>query len=142
MPFEKSCGAIVFRRNKTIKYLLLHYEAGHWDFPKGKQEKGEKEMETVAREVFEETGIPKERIEFLPDFNEKIHYFFRQKNETVFKEVSFYLVKAKQSKVKISFEHVGFKWLPFKQALKQLTYKNARTVLEKAHHFLTKKKKS
>ena len=52
MPKEKSCGAIVFKKEKQgIKYLLLHYEAGHWDFPKGNQEKNKKEEQTAAREI-------------------------------------------------------------------------------------------
>ena len=59
MAQEKSCGAVVFKRQKdgTSKYLVLHYGAGHWDFPKGKQEKNENEEQTALREIKEETGI-------------------------------------------------------------------------------------
>jgi bis(5'-nucleosidyl)-tetraphosphatase len=32
---EKSCGAVVYAQNSGVKYLLLQYEAGHWDFVKG-----------------------------------------------------------------------------------------------------------
>jgi len=32
MKKEKSAGAIVFKKDKEIEYLLLNYEAGHWDF--------------------------------------------------------------------------------------------------------------
>ncbi|GAI42981.1 unnamed protein product, partial [marine sediment metagenome] len=47
MPLEKSAGAVIFSRSdKKIEYLLLHYQAGHWDFPKGNIEKGEKLEET------------------------------------------------------------------------------------------------
>ena len=35
MISEKSAGAILFVKEKEPRYLLLHYEAGHWDFPKG-----------------------------------------------------------------------------------------------------------
>ena len=75
MPTEKSCGAVVFKQQKdgSVKYLLLHYEAGHWDFPKGKQEKNEKEEQTAAREIKEETGI--EDIEFVDGFREMVKYF-------------------------------------------------------------------
>ena len=46
MLTEKSCGAVIFRmEGKIRKYLLLHYESGHWDFVKGNVEKGEEELE-------------------------------------------------------------------------------------------------
>ena len=70
MKQEKSAGAIVFIKDKEPIYLLLHYEAKHWDFPKGNIEKGEKDIETVKREIEEETGITD--IEIVKDFKEKI----------------------------------------------------------------------
>lgn len=138
MEKEKSAGAIIFRKNKETKYLILHYEMGHWDFPKGNVEKGEKEQETVKREVKEETGI--EKIEILPKFKEKIRYFYRFKGQLRSKEVVFYLAKAKEEKVKLSFEHIGFLWLNFDKAFKKLTYKNAKEILKKADDFLSKNK--
>ena len=51
MPIEKSAGAVIFRKqNDAILYLLLHYEAGHWDLAKGHIEKGESLEETARRE--------------------------------------------------------------------------------------------
>ena len=55
MEQEKSCGAIVI--NKNNKILLVHHNAGHWDFPKGHIENGETEEQTAIREVKEETNI-------------------------------------------------------------------------------------
>ena len=59
MAFEKSAGAVLLRRKAgQIEYFLLNYpskKGGHWDFPKGHIEKGETEIETVRREVKEET---------------------------------------------------------------------------------------
>ena len=93
MPKEKSCGAVVFVRQKDgIKYLLLHYGAGHWDFPKGKQEKNETEEQAAAREIKEETGI--EDIEFAEGFKETVKYFYKKDEETIFKEVVFFLAQA------------------------------------------------
>ena len=55
---EKSCGAVIFiKKDDSTKYLLLNYEAGHWDFVKGNVEPNETEKETVVRELKEETGI-------------------------------------------------------------------------------------
>jgi len=134
MPKEISAGAVVFRQDKEVKYLLLNYEAGHWDFPKGHIEEGEEEKETVKREVEEETGIKK--ITFIDGFKEKIKYFYRREEQTIYKEVVFYLVETKESKIKISFEHIGYEWLAYEDALKRLTFKNAKEILKKAHSFL------
>ena len=38
--------------------------------------------------------------------------------------------------VKISGEHVGYEWLPYRQALERLTYKNAKETLYKAEKHL------
>ena len=36
---EKSCGAVVFiKKDDEVKFLLLNYAAGHWDFVKGNVE--------------------------------------------------------------------------------------------------------
>jgi len=135
MEHEKSCGAVIFRVENGTEYLLLHYEAGHWDFVKGHVEKGESEEETVKREILEETGLKGNT--FLSDFRERIDYFYRRRGRTVSKEVIFYLVKnTGEEQVKISGEHIGYDWLPCRDALDRLTYKNAKETLRKAEEHL------
>lgn len=138
MPKEVSAGAVIFRKNKEIEYLLLRYEAGHWDFPRGGIESGETEVDTVVREAREETGI--ENLNFLPDFREKIFWFYKKDGRTIYKEAIFYLAETKTGKVKISHEHVDFKWLPYEEAMRQITFKNGKKVLEKANEFLLRQK--
>jgi len=141
---EKSAGAVIFRREKDIvKYLLLHYPSNakapkeYWDFPKGHIEKGEKIEETVKREVREETGL--DDIEIIEGFKEWIRYFFKFKEKNIFKVVTFLLAETRTKKVKISWEHIGFKWLSYEEAIKKLTFKNAKETLKKAKEFLSEK---
>jgi tRNA nucleotidyltransferase (CCA-adding enzyme) len=141
MPIEKSCGAIIFRENKTRKYLLLKYGLGHWGFVKGKVEKGETEREVVIRETGEETGITKEKLQFIDDFKEKISYFYKREKKTIFKEVVFFLAKTSAAQVTLSDEHTAYEWLVYEDALDELTFKNARRILEKADKNLNKKKR-
>jgi bis(5'-nucleosidyl)-tetraphosphatase len=137
MPVEKSAGAVIFRKEKdTIKYLLLHYELGHWDLAKGHIEKGEDEIATIKREVEEETGL--KDIKFIRGFREAIKYYFRVEGKTILKFVTFYLAETKTKEIKISEEHQGFLWLSYKEALRQLTFKNAKDVLKKANDFLAR----
>ena len=135
MVREISAGAVIFRMvNNEPIYLLLHYGSGHWDFVKGHIEKGETEIQTVVRETKEETGI--DDLKFVEGFRERIKYFFRRGKEIVYKEVVFYLAETKKEKVTLSYEHIGYIWLPFKEAINQLTFENARSVLRKAHKYL------
>jgi len=132
---EKSCGAVVFLKGSEVKYLLLRYGAGHWDFVKGNVEPNESEKETVIRELQEETGILNAR--FIDSFKEKIEYFYRRQGATIHKEVIFFLLETHTEKVKLSFEHVGYTWLNYQHAMKKLTFQNAKNVLQKAHELLS-----
>ena len=105
MIHEKSCGAVVFFKGDKVSYLLLQYEAGHWDFVKGNVEANESEIDTVLRELKEETGIVATTP--LDGFRERIQYFYRRQGETIQKEVVFYLIQSDAQKVELSFEHIG-----------------------------------
>ncbi len=137
MIHEKSCGAVVFFKGEQPEFLLLQYEAGHWDFVKGNVEANETEIDTVLRELKEETGIV--AIKPLDGFRERIQYFYRRQGETIQKEVVFYLIQSDTQKVELSFEHVGYIWLDYQHTLDKLTFKNAKDVLQKAHNFLAAK---
>ena len=139
MPKEVSAGAVVFCRDARGQplYLLLHYFSSprvkreYWDFPKGHIEKGETEIETVKREVQEETGI--KDLAILIGFKETISYMFQAKGQKIFKTVVFFLGETHQKEVKISPEHLAYIWLPFEKALLQLKFPNAKKLLKKAH---------
>lgn len=133
---EKSCGAVVFTKNGEVNYLLLHYEAGHWDFVKGNVEPNETEKDTVIRELREETSIID--ANFVDDFREKIAYFYRRQGTTIHKEVVFFIIESHTDKVKISAEHIGYDWLDYRHAMERLTFKNARSILQNAHELLKK----
>jgi bis(5'-nucleosidyl)-tetraphosphatase len=134
MPREVSAGVIVFRRAPQPQYLLLHYESGHWDFPKGHIEAGEEAQATARRELKEETGISE--VRFLDGYKGTLRYFFRQKGIGIFKIVIYFLAETDQSDVTLSSEHIGFGWLPYDAALARLTFKNSRDLLVKAHEHL------
>ena len=151
MPKEKSTGAIIYRMENGIPlYLLLHYtpsnegKRGQWGFAKGHVEVGETEEETAKREIFEETGI--QDLKFIPGFKRLEKYFFkksyglegeaRKKAPWVFKLVVFFLTETKTVDVKISNEHIGFVWLPIKEAIKKTTFKNSKKLLEEADKFV------
>jgi bis(5'-nucleosidyl)-tetraphosphatase len=135
---EKSCGAVIYINNQDkTRYLLLNYTAGHWDFVKGNVEPNESEKQTVTREMMEETGIID--AQFIDGFRESINYFYRRQGLTINKEVVFFIIESKTEEIKLSFEHIGFTWLTYQQAMAKLTFKNAKDVVQKAHGYLQKK---
>lgn len=137
---ERSCGAVVFRKDADdAVFLLLHYGAGHWDYVKGQVEPDEAERDTVLRELREETGIDAAR--FVERFREEISYFYKRQGKLVHKQVVFFLVEAGTSAVRLSYEHVGYDWLSYPEAMERLTFKTAKNVLKKAHDLLKAQKK-
>jgi len=131
---EISAGAVIFRKNSRLQFLLLHYPSGHWDFVKGKIEVNENPHQTTIREAKEETGITD--LDFVNGFEESVEYEFQYDEELIHKKVIFFLAKTNAVEIKISHEHLDFVWLEFKEALEKITYRNARSVLSKANQLL------
>ncbi len=134
MPREISAGVILFRRTPEPHYLLLHYESGHWDFPKGHIEPGEDAQQTATRELKEETGIS--ALNFVDGYKQTLRYFFRHKGIGIFKIVIYYLAETNQSEVSLSHEHIGFEWLSYDLAMSRLTFKNSQDLLAQAYAHL------
>jgi len=133
---ETSAGIVLFRKEDSKKlFLLLHYPSGHWDFVKGKMEKGELIQETAIRETEEETGI--NDVKFLENFEEWIEYNFQYQGELVHKKVVFFLAETKTKEVKISHEHLDYTWMDYNAAMEKTTFDNAKTVLTKAQTLLS-----
>ncbi len=133
---ETSSGVVLFRKeNEKILFLLLHYPSGHWDFVKGKMEKGESTHQTAIRETKEETGI--NDVKFLDNFEEWIQYNFQFEGELVNKKVVFFLGETKTKDVKISHEHLNYTWMDYTTAMEKTTFDNAKTVLSKSYKLLS-----
>ncbi len=148
ISFEKSVGAVVFRVVGNVRqYLIIQYAAGHWEFPRGRVEGGEKEVQTMKREIREEIGI--ENLDVVEGFRKTMRFFYKAHGEEkkhrmaekscifVHKKAVFYLVRAQQTdKIQLSHEHTKFLWLPFEEAYKKVTFSNAKKILIIAEKFL------
>jgi len=137
MKEEVSAGVILFNNLDKRKFLLLNYPSKHWDFVKGKMEKGETSHQTAIRETKEETGISD--VEFIDGFKEEIEYYFYAENQEIHKKVIFFLGKTETVEITLSHEHLDFIWLEFENALNKITYENAKNLLKKSKTFLDKR---
>ena len=123
---EKSVGAIVV--NQGGLYLLLNRadkNGDFWEFPKGHQLEDEKDIETLKRELKEETGI--EKFELIENFVEKNEYVSSSTGNT--RIILLYLIKVPNDKIIVSQEHKGYVWATFDDALTKLNHNTWREIL-------------
>ncbi len=133
MVFEKSCGAIVFRKfHGNVEILLIkHANGGHWSFPKGHVEKDETELETAKREIMEETGIT---VMLDQTFREVVTYYPKRESK---KEVVYFIGKALNVDCVPQLEEISeVKWVQLESSYAILTYENDRQLLSKATPYL------
>ncbi|MGN0696133.1 MAG: bis(5'-nucleosyl)-tetraphosphatase [Oscillospiraceae bacterium] len=129
MTFEKSCGAVVYRKHhgNTEILLIKHLNSGHWSFPKGHVEEGETEVETALREIKEETDID---VMIDPTFRETVTYFPKKETQKV---VVYFMAKAKNFDfTPQETEIADIRWVDICHAASMLTYENDKTIVSKA----------
>lgn len=136
MKKEVSCGAIIFRREKDQIYFLLLKYPNYWGFPKGIKEEKEEEIETAKREVEEETGI--KDLKFILGFRRAYQYQFWKAGKRVLKTAIFFLAETKEKNVRISWEHEGYAWLSFEEAIKKLKFEEDKKNLKEAFEIIKK----
>ena len=127
---EKSCGAVVYNPKKH-SFLIIKMLNGNWGFPKGHTEDQETDIQTAIREVTEETGI---NIEILDGFKKSIKYIpFPE----VLKEVIFFIGITEEEKITIDKDEIeDYMWCSYEEALKMITYKPQRDVMESSLQFI------
>lgn len=133
MTLEQSVGAVIKLRSeeRTAEFLLLRNRRGFWGFPQGHKEKGETEIQTLVREVKEETGISDLDIRA---YIGKISYsYYRGDGLRSDKEVRFYFATTPTKDVKISEEHADFTWTTLKEAFSLLDHAKLRQILDRGH---------
>ncbi|MGA9530458.1 MAG: NUDIX domain-containing protein [Candidatus Babeliales bacterium] len=135
----QAAGIIVYRYvDHEPWYLLLQYPSGYWGLCKGKLESGEELRVCALRELAEETAITDV---ILDDTFEQVfsYRFFDLDGVRTTKTVTFFVGLTGASHVALSKEHLAYQWLPFDQALSQLTYKSTKNLLRQASMHIQRK---
>ena len=93
----------------SIKRAYDDTSAGKWENPGGKKEIGENIVDTLKREVFEETGIEVTNYKLLyaSAINEKKNPFM----------IIGFLVTTETEEVKLSSEHIEYKWASIEELM-------------------------
>jgi ADP-ribose pyrophosphatase YjhB (NUDIX family) len=110
--------------------LLIRDPYRNWGFPKGHLEDGETPAQAADRETCEETGL--EQL-ILHGPIRLIDWHFRFRGRRIHKYCHFFLFESPDgTPVPQQSEGItDFRWLPIDEALKKLSYDNARGVLKR-----------
>jgi 8-oxo-dGTP pyrophosphatase MutT (NUDIX family) len=123
---------VVFRREGGItRFLLIRDSYRNWGFPKGHLEPGEPPAEAARREVTEETALD-DLVLHGPI--KVIDWYFRFRGKTIHKYCHFFLFESKRGDPVPQVEEgiTECAWHPLEEALRTISYDNARDVLRRA----------
>jgi 8-oxo-dGTP pyrophosphatase MutT (NUDIX family) len=129
---ETSAGGVVYRRaaNGPL-FLLIRDPYQNWGLPKGHIEAGETAVDAAIREVSEETGL----CDLIAGAElPGIDWYFRDHGRLIHKYCKFFLMECRAGEAQPQVEE-GISaciWLPLPDALRTVTYDNARQVLREA----------
>lgn len=119
--------AHIFRETKSgIEFLLLKRAndqayPGLWQMVTGKIRRNEKAFQTVLREIKEETGLIPKQLWVAPTINS----YYEPKKEFICL-IPVFAARVKDQKIKLSSEHVEYKWVNRKTAQKLLAWEGQR----------------
>ena len=138
---------ILYKEKDNKILYAIFYRSSHpiWQFVSGGGEDNETPLETVVREIKEETSIvvDKKEIEQLdskttiPVINITREYTWG-KNVYVIPEYTF-AIKLKNCNIKLSNEHKEYKWVEYDEAIKKLKYDSNKTALWELNERLKRK---
>jgi 8-oxo-dGTP pyrophosphatase MutT (NUDIX family) len=125
---ERAAGAVVFRRTERGVRLLVLRAYRNWDFPKGRIEPGESELEAARREVAEETGLEALDFPFGEEYCETLPY-------ALGKVARYYLAETDEAAIELPVspelgrpEHHEWRWVSVEEAEELLPPRLARVL--------------
>lgn len=123
MEYDKSCGCVIIEDGKV---LLIKQNKGHWGFPKGHPEADETEIQTAIREVKEETNVD------VKISNKKEYIETYDTDKGIHRKIIYFIAEKVGGELKPQESEINIvKWFDFEEALKIITYKETREILER-----------
>lgn len=141
--------AILYKRENDKILYGIFYRNSHpiWQFISGGGENNEKPLETVIREIKEETSLVVEKAQIkqldskttIPVLNITGEYTWGT-NVYVVTEYSYAVeIEGENSNIQLSNEHKEYKWVEYDEAVEKLKYDSNKTALWELNEKLNKK---
>lgn len=130
---EVSAGGVVFRRqaDQAVQFLLIRDSYDHWGLPKGHLETSETPAGAALRETAEETGLDDLMLHGPIRI---IDWHFRFRGRYIHKFCHFFLFESPAAEAVPQLDEgiTACRWCALDEALRELSYDNARGVLKRA----------
>ena len=133
---EKSCGAVILRKNEDrfdYDVLLIKHTMGHWGFPKGHVEGDETERETALREVKEETGYT---VALENDYRGISSYLPQPGTHKTVVYFAGVVVEGEPGSEDEGIERV--EWIPYTESQAYLTYPSDVVILRDVRKYMAR----
>lgn len=114
--------------------MQASYGDRHWTPPKGHVDKGETEWQAAIRETHEEAGITEADVDIIRDFPVVLQYQTKSQERGIEeKEVTYWPARLNDPdhQIKLSHEHVEWRWLPLEEACRLAHYKDMQEALQR-----------
>jgi 8-oxo-dGTP pyrophosphatase MutT (NUDIX family) len=131
---ETSAGGVTVRPNGgAFDVVIIKTHEGRWQLPKGWVEEGEEPAQAAVREVREEGGIESEVVAPLDTIRYQYIARFEAEPARIYKRVHFFLVRYVSGDPADHDDEVQeARWVPLEEALRLLTFKDERRMVELA----------
>lgn len=138
-----SSGGVIFRdADKGLEVAIVRVKGRPaWCLPKGLIDPGEDPPTAALREVREEAGLSGKIIEKIGQIS--YWYFINDDRVKVHKTVHFFLIKyVKGSTDDHDHEVDESRWFPIDEAVRNLSYKSERSIMQKANEMIQRMERS
>ncbi len=122
---QKAGAIILSGTNKKEIALLYRFKQKDWSFPKGHVEPGENAVQTMVREIKEETGLNVRILRELPDLD------YIHTGGSVISTKMFLVQSEDNSLLRLEHEGDDIKWIPTDKVTTVLSYDNLKEYFNK-----------
>lgn len=121
-------GAIIFRRDERIRYLLVKPRSRKWYFPIEKIKRGENSKEVIKKKLKEDVGLSNPR--FLKKFQVTDSF---DTDFSIIKQIAVYLTELREP-MNLSNKYGKFKWVEYENLSDYIDKQQILEIFRKANN--------
>jgi 8-oxo-dGTP pyrophosphatase MutT (NUDIX family) len=132
-------GGIIYNPNFGV--VVVNQNNNSWSLPKGHVERGEEPRDAALREIWEETGIPTERLLFLAPlgFYERMRIKLNNESPDELRTITMYLFRTDAEKLNPHDPaNPEARWVPIDDVAALLTHPKDKEFFEKSAPLILK----